>query len=263
MVEMVLTHQAQRKFGALLGGWLLVAGCSQTVPLAFQTHSISTESLTALQYPSFLIDKTTASIYRQRGLTYRDQGQFEDAIATLKQAVAIDPFNSYGYVLLGWTQHLADQGDQAIETLKVALQYDETNIEAMNALGIAYLVQGQLEDAVATHRQAVELDEYNEIAHYNLSLAYQRLKDYDAAIRHARRATELEAYNSHTWVALALAQASRGDQAAAQAAYNRAIFRDSRYRDRSHLSHLIKAGLSKPQIKEVDQIRQDTLEAES
>lgn len=255
--------QPQRVLGTCLGGCLLLTGCGKGVPLAFTASSLSAESLAALQYPDFLIDETTASIYRQRGLDYRDQGEFEDAIATLKQAVAIDPFNSYGYVLLGWTQHLADQGDQAIDTLKTALQYNETNIEAMNALGIAYLVQGQLEDAVATHTQAVELDEYNEIAHYNLSLAYQRLKNYDSAIQHAKRATELEAYNPHTWVALSLAQASSGDQAAAQAAYNRAVFRDSRYRDRSHLSHLIRAGLSKPQVKQVDQIRQETLEAEN
>lgn len=260
---MVLTHQARWEFRALLGGCLLLVGCGQEAPLAFQTHEISTESVTALQYPDFLIDETTASIYRQRGLDYRDQGNFEDAIATLKQAVAIDPFNSYGYVLLGWTQHLAGQGEQAVGTLKTALQYDEANIEALNALGIAYLVQGLLNDAVATHTQAIKLNDYNEIAHYNLSLAYERLKDYDAAIQHAQRATELEAFNPHTWVALALAEAGGGDMAAAQAAYGRAMFRDNRYRDRSHLSHLIKAGLSKPQIKEVDQIRQDTLEAES
>ncbi|MGP1386323.1 MAG: tetratricopeptide repeat protein [Thainema sp.] len=256
---MVLTHQARWGFRALLSGCLLVVGCGQEAPLAFQTHEISTESVTVLQYPDFLIDETTASIYRQRGLDYREQGNFEDAIATLKQAVAIDPFNSYGYVVLGWTQHLAGQGEQATNTLKTALQYDETNIEALNALGIVYLVQDALNDAVATHTQALKFNEYNEIAHYNLSLAYERLKDYDAAIQHAQRATELEAYNPHTWVALALAEAGGGDMEAAQAAYDRAMFRDNRYRDKSYLSHLIKAGLSKPQIKVLDKVRQDAL----
>lgn len=260
---MVLTSQARWEFRALIGGFLLLASCAQEAPLAFQSYDISAESFTALQYPSFLINETTASIYRQRGLDYRDQGNFEVAIATLKQAVAIDPFNSYGYVLLGWTQHLAGQGEQAVKTLQTALQYDETNIEALNALGIAYLVQGALNDAVATHTQAIELDSYNEIAHYNLSLAYERLKDYDAAIQHAQRATELEAYNPHTWVALALAEAGNGDQEAAQAAYDRALLRDSRYRDRTYLDHLIKAGLTMKQVKQVNQIRQNTLEAES
>lgn len=260
---MGLTHQARRGFGSLLGGCLLLAGCGAEMPLTFKSYALADDTLTTLQYPNFLMDKTAASIYRQQGLDYREQGNFEDAIATLKQAVAIDPMNSYGYVLLGWTQHLASQGDQAIETLKTALQRDETNIEAMNALGIAYLVQGQLENAVATHTKAVELDEYNEIAHYNLSLAYERLKDYDAAIQHAQRATELEAYNPHTWVALALAEAGGGDMEAAQAAYGRAVFRDSRYRDRTYLDHLTKAGLTMKQVKQVNQIRQDALEAES
>lgn len=230
--------------------------CTQSEQLVqLQTGFLMSEGQQALAYPSFLEDPQTAEAYRQAGLEARQQEDFETAIATLKTAVALAPRAVSGYVILGWTQHLAGQQDNAIATLQQALIQDSQHVPALNALGIAYLVNGDLEDAIATHTQAKTLQADNEIAYYNLSLAYQRLPDLPAAIDHATRATELEPYNPHPWVALALAYWSQQDREKAQSAYQQALSLDGRYYDAFHLDHLLQAGFSPEQIQLVEAIR--------
>lgn len=231
-------------------------GCTHgEPPLRLKSSVISPENQAALAYPVFLEAPQTAQTLRQAGLQARQQGNFDAAIATLKTSVALAPRAVSGYVLLGWTQHLAGQREDAIATLKQALVHDSEHVPALNALGIAYLVNGNLEQAIATHTQAKTLQTDNEIAYYNLSLAFQRLPDLAAAIDHAMRATELEPYNPHPWVALALAHWSNQDQNAAQRAYQEAIQLDARYFEAYHLDHLAQAGFSLKQIQMVDEIR--------
>ena len=230
--------------------------CTESQQLVrFQSGFVIPDVPQALAYPNFLEDLQTAEAYRQAGLEARQQEDFETAIATLKIAVALAPKTVSGYVILGWTQHLAGEHEEAIATLQQALAHDNQHVPALNALGIAHLVNGDLEQAIAIHTQAKTLKVDNEIAYYNLSLAYQRLPDLPAAVDHATRATELEPYNPHPWVALAVAYWSQQDIEKAQAAYQQALRLDSRYYDAFHLDHLLQAGFSPEQIQLVDAIR--------
>ncbi len=251
-----------RRESAIWLSWLVLfvshsGGCTSAETLTpLSPLAISLGAQAALAYPNFLVQPQIAEDYRQRGLAAREQGDFNQAIAAMKTAVALAPRHAPGYVLLGWTQHLADQRADAIRTLNQALDYEPDQVPALNALGIAYLVNGDLDLAIATHTQAKTLNPDNEIAYYNLSLAYQRVPDVPAAIVHARRATELEPYNPHPWVALALAYWSQPDVEAALAAYEQALSLDGRYYDAYHLKHLAQAGFSSEQIEQVDDLRQ-------
>ncbi|MBE9113984.1 tetratricopeptide repeat protein [Nodosilinea sp. LEGE 07298] len=243
-------------------GWLLcialalVAGCQREAAVLWQKTTLSLETLENLAYPSFLMDAQTASRYRQEGLAFRQQGDFERAIATLKIATALNPRNPEGQVLLGWTQHLAGYPTPAIDALQTALTHNPEYVPALNALGIVYLVDGQLEAAVDTHTLAASLEQNNEIAHYNLSLAYQRLGQTEQALAQAIIATELEPGNPHPWVALALAHWSAKDNAEAIANYRQALTLDGRYTSQDYLDHLEQAGFSPEQIESTEAIRQ-------
>lgn len=226
--------------------WML-AGCAEK-PLLLRSLDDSLSVLPALVIAPSPEERAQASKLREQGLADRNQGRMDDAIATLDQAVQLDPEELSGYVILGWTQHLAGQRDAATDTLLRALERDPDHIPALNALGIVYLVNGELDKAVETHTQALQLNPANEIAAYNLSLAYQRLHNTEQAIAHARQATQLEPENPHPWVALAIAHFSQGDQVAAQQAYQEALRLDGRYGDRGFLSHLEQAGFSPGQI---------------
>jgi Flp pilus assembly protein TadD len=198
-----------------------------------------------------LVQPATADRYRQQGLNYRQQGDLERAVATLTLAAALDPRNPEGYIILGWTQHLAGQRPAAIASLHRALAQSPDSVSALNALGIVYLVAGDLAAAVSTHNRAITLQPDNEIAHYNPCPAPDRQAQWDQAIHHGQRATQLEPANPHPWVALALAYSAAGDGARARASYDQALALDGGYGQRSYLDHLEQAGFSGEQIRAI------------
>ncbi len=199
-------------------------------------------------------DQRAADSYRQKGLSYRQQERFNEAIAALKKSVELDPKNLNGRIILGWTQHLSKQHEAAAASLWEVIYRSPNSLPAFNAIGIVYLVQGDLPQAVILHSWAAILKSDNEIAHYNLSLAYQRLKLYDLAIAYAQRAMELEPNNPHPFVAEAIAQWTSGDQVLAKRVFNEAVAIDSRYRSAEFLNFLNEAGFSDQQIQTAKQV---------
>ena len=191
---------------------------------------------------------TSAETYRQQGLSYREQERYPEAIAAFEQAVAMEPTNLSGKVLLGWTQHKAKQNAAAAKTLLQALELNPFNVQTLNALGIVYLVEGQLTAAIAAHAWAATLQPTNEIPSYNLSLAFERMGQYNFAIATAKTAAKLEPTNPHPLVALAIAQWGNGEKAQAQQAYRQALSVDPRYSDAAFLNYLNEAGFSQDQI---------------
>ena len=200
----------------------------------------------------------TAEQLRQTGLNYRQQERYPEAIAALKQAVALDPQNISGRVLLGWTQHKAGQEPEATATLEQTLALNPFEVTNLNALGIVHLVSGRLPAAIATHGWAALLKPDNEIAHYNLSLALERLGQYNWAIATAKTAAKLEPSNPHPFVALAIAHWGNGDRLLAQQAYRQALSVDGRYGDSAFLNYLNEAGFSADQIQRSKQVLQSS-----
>lgn len=194
------------------------------------------------------VSALSAEAYRQIGLSDREQGRYAEAIAALQQAVALEPANLSGRVLLGWTQHKAGQNTAAAATLLEAFHRNPFDVPTLNALGIVYLVEGQLTAAVTTHTWAAMLQPDNEIPHYNLSLAFERLRQYNWAIATAKNAAKLEPTNPHPFVALAIAYWGNGEKAQARQIYQQALNVDPRYRDAAFLNYLNEAGFSQDQI---------------
>ncbi|MDX1976218.1 MAG: tetratricopeptide repeat protein [Pseudanabaenaceae cyanobacterium bins.68] len=190
----------------------------------------------------------SAATYRQQGLDYRSQGDFDQAITALEQAVQLEPQHLSGLVLLGWTQHLAGKGTQAAQTLWQALFQQPAFPETANALGIVYLVRGELNAAILVHEWAKLLKPNNEIAHYNLSLSYQLIGQIPLAIAHGKIAAQLEPQNPHPLISLAVSHWQDQNRVAAIAAYQTAINLDSRYGQREFLNQLTQAGFNSSQI---------------
>jgi tetratricopeptide (TPR) repeat protein len=190
----------------------------------------------------------SAADYRQQGLAYRASGQLPDAIAALRQAVALQPDHLDGRVTLGWTLHLAGDDRAAADVLQATLARDPFHVPSLNALGIVYLVNEDLPGAVLAHTWASWLKPDNEVAYYNLSLAFQRSTHYDWAISNAEKAAELEPANPHPFVALAIAHWSQDNRDAAQQAYQQAIDLDGRYSDNQFLDYLDESGFNDRQI---------------
>jgi tetratricopeptide (TPR) repeat protein len=233
-------------FSHLLGIFAVTVGC---------TSQETTKTLPPSPSPSPVIlpspskdDSQAAAELRAKGLQYRKENRFPEAIEALKASVKRDPTHLSGRIILGWTLHLDGQAEAAIAELQPITIQDPNNVEALNALGIVYLVKGDLEKAIETHQKAIQLKPNNEIAHYNLSLAYHRTGDYQTAIKHGKMATQLEPYNPHPWVALSLIYWDNQEKVLAKETYQKAISLDARYRQKGYLDHLKEAGFSQEQI---------------
>ena len=192
---------------------------------------------------------------RQRGLELRNQQRWQESIETLERSVSLAPQDVTGYIILGWTQHLA-RHPNAPRTLWQALKLNAWAVEAANALGIVYLVRGELKPAILLHSWAALIKPRNEIAHYNLCLAYHRSGLPDWAISHGERAILLEPYNPHPIVAVALVYWSMGAEEKALNLYQDALALDANYQTETYLDHLREAGFSQDQIRQTNAIRQ-------
>jgi len=81
-------------------------------------------------------------------------GEIEEAVETLRQAVAADPTSSLAYTRLGGAQILHQEYDQGIESFKQAITLDGKNANAFVGMAVAYLhtdryslARGALEEA--------------------------------------------------------------------------------------------------------------------
>ena len=81
--------------------------------------------------------------------------------------------------------------DKAIESYRQAVAVDPSYFDAWHALGMAYLRAGRIVEAVAAGKRAVELNPNDMLAHTSLSMYYMRAGDKAAAEREKGLATVL------------------------------------------------------------------------
>jgi tetratricopeptide (TPR) repeat protein len=91
------------------------------------------------------------------GLTYKQQEKYPEAIAQMRQSIAIKP--SYdGYQTLGQTLVEAEKYDEGIAAFRQAIALQPEYGWLYNSIAETLIKQGKTKDAIATYRQAIKLD---------------------------------------------------------------------------------------------------------
>lgn len=88
----------------------------------------------------------------------RSEGQFPEAIATLRQAIRLDPGNPGLHHELGMTFLMVRDWDNATVELREAIRHNPSSAEAHSGLGYALEKQGDLAEALKEYRAAAHLD---------------------------------------------------------------------------------------------------------
>jgi serine/threonine-protein kinase len=83
-------------------------------------------------------------------------GRFDEALAEVLHAQALDPLSPSLNANVGWTFHLAGQQDRAIDELQRVLARFPGNPMALLYLGFAYVEAGKREEALTSLRAATE-----------------------------------------------------------------------------------------------------------
>lgn len=118
----------------------------------------------------------------KKALAHQDQGQWDEAIATLGQALSLAPTNPRIYVLRGMTYQSKGDIEAALKDFDQALTINPKSVLAWYSRGTLHLDQGQNEQAVEAFNQVIQLDAGDPNALFLRAIALFRGKKSELAL---------------------------------------------------------------------------------
>ena len=124
------------------------------------------------------LNPTLLDAYLPLAREQRKQGRYNEALATLKQAIALFPTNAEFHREQGLTYSQSGQFEKAISSLRMALALNHRDEKAWSVLGgllrrigtrSAYYDWDALRDARDSYQKAIDLNDRNTYAHGNLA----------------------------------------------------------------------------------------------
>jgi tetratricopeptide (TPR) repeat protein len=173
------------------------------------------------------IDASKAEVWSQFGLALRRKGDLAAAVDAYAHAVQIAPQddsmrNSYAALLVQ-----TRQPDRAIEESQIVLARQDSNAVARsNAqlnIGYAYLKTGEFDKSEQAYRAAISLDPKSVAAHYNLAIALKMKDQIEASQVEFQKSLELDPTLAEGHYSLGIAKWQLGDFPAAIAQMKAAI----------------------------------------
>jgi len=156
----------------------------------------------------------TSHFYVLRGNFYIKKGQYDMAIRDLDNAIRLDPNSAFAYRLRGEVYGLKDQYDMAIRDLDNAIKLDPNTTTFYGIRGHFYIQKGQYDMAIRDLDNAIRLEPNNAFAYRSRGKAYLNIGQYDKALRDLDNAIGLDpndafAYRSRGELYLILGQYDR------------------------------------------------------
>jgi Flp pilus assembly protein TadD len=172
------------------------------------------EAITQLQEALQLKPKE-ALAHADLGVAFTRKGQTAAAISQLQQAIQIKPEYEEAHYSLGIALLNASQANEAIDQFQAALRLDPADAEAHNKLGLTLATQGQNALAISHYQEALRLKPDYADAHYNLGTALIGQGQIDAAMSEFREAIRLapDYAPAHNNLGIVLTQKGRTDEA--------------------------------------------------
>ncbi len=123
---------------------------------------------------------------------YRAQNRIGPAIEAMKQAVELDPFNSTANELL--LRILLELGryDEAISTSRRLLERSPRNMFLRDILGIAYLQQGMIDKALRVTNELIQMDPTDPAHYFKKAVLLQQKGEIAEAMTGFVRALEMD-----------------------------------------------------------------------
>ena len=154
------------------------------------------------------LDPDHAPAWNSMGLLHSDDESWDDAIASFRKALKIDPTYPNAHVNLAeaYLEHPDFPVADAEEEFNRALEFDAENPDALAGLGAILYDDGKYSRALKYFEQAARVDPDSAPAHFALGNTYWALDDWREAITAWRRAGTLDPdfADPHYWLAHAL-----------------------------------------------------------
>lgn len=111
-----------------------------------------------LAFTSIALAIDNAESLMQQGYEQTKEGKLDEALATLQQAVQVEPDSSLAYTRLGGVQVLRQEYSAGVKSFQQAIMLDQKNSAAFVGMGMAYLHMGQHSLARQALIEAKKLD---------------------------------------------------------------------------------------------------------
>src|ERR1043166_6930485 len=117
----------------------------------------------------------------ERAAELFEQHKLVEAVAELRAAIAINPYNSAWFYNLGITLDELDRVDEAIEAYREALDIDPNDISILNRLGLDQHRVGKLKQAIETFNKIERIDHTFEPCYCNRIITYAEMGQHERA----------------------------------------------------------------------------------
>ena len=131
----------------------------------------------------------------RQGHKYLEEKKYDLAEIEIKRAVAANPKDPLGHLLLGVAQYWTGEVEASISSYQAALALDPDNAQGHLLLGISNAWKGEAAEAEAEFKRASELDPARADAQMNWGSIRETFGDYPGALERFRKAVELEKLN--------------------------------------------------------------------
>jgi tetratricopeptide (TPR) repeat protein len=169
------------------------------------------------------LDPGNANAHNNLGNAFQNKGLLDNAIASCREAIRINPRYANAHNNLGIA--LQDKGllDDAIASCREAIRINPMYANAHNNLGIALKAKGLLDDAIACYREVIRLNPGIAGVHNNLGVALNNKGLLDDAIASYREAIRINPMYADTHYNLGNAFQNKGLLDNAIASYREVI----------------------------------------
>jgi len=164
-----------------------------------------------------------AAAHTNLGNALRDLGQFEEAIASHRRALDLEPGLAEARINLGNVLQDVGQINAAIASYRQALELQPSLAAAHNALGSALRRLGRIDEAEASFRRAVLHNPRSTEAHTNLAVVLRMQSRVEEAEQSVGTALKINPNHAASVQFCAELEADRGNFAAAEQRFRRAI----------------------------------------
>ena len=149
------------------------------------------EMFTALVEHSEIEVKWLPVALSWRGLTYRNMGNYEDALKDFDRAIEIDPDYKWAIAHRGITYRLMKSNEDALKDFDRAIKVDPDYNLAIAQRGITYGEMKRYEDALKDFDRAIEIYSNDKLAIARRGITYGEMKRYEDALKDFDRSIEI------------------------------------------------------------------------
>ncbi len=171
----------------------------------------------AANFRQALALKATADTRINLGLSLRELGHHEDALAQLREAAHMEPDKAVVHNHIGATLAALGRPDEAIPAYRRAIELDPHAATVLNNLGNLLHDRRQIDEALSYYRRALQAQPDYADAHNNLGVALRELGRRDEAVAsfHAALACRPDFVEAHSNLGSLLQEMNRIEEAVA------------------------------------------------